>query len=293
EKLLRLKSPDIDRYQVLQLYMVMGGVPFYLEAVRGDQSAAQNIERMCFASDGMLRNEFDNLYRALFKNSERHVAVVRAIATKSKGMTRSEILETAKLPDSGASTRLLDELEKSGFIRKYSPFQRQKRESLYQLVDFYSMFYLKFIENTDPVDENTWINMIDNPAQRAWSGYAFEQVGLYHIRQIKKALGISGILTQTSGWRSKQKADGAQIDLVIDRRDQVINLCEMKFSLTPFTITKAYADRLMHKIGVFKEETQTNKALHLTMITTRGLARNNWSDTLVRHDLKMDVLFEE
>lgn len=241
----------------------------------------------------MLRNEFDNLYRALFKNSERHVAVVRAIATKSKGMTRSEILETAKLPDSGASTRLLDELEKSGFIRKYSPFQRQKRESLYQLVDFYSMFYLKFIENTDPVDENTWINMIDNPAQRAWSGYAFEQVGLYHIRQIKKALGISGILTQTSGWRSKQKADGAQIDLVIDRRDQVINLCEMKFSLTPFTITKAYADRLMHKIGVFKEETQTNKALHLTMITTRGLARNNWSDTLVRHDLKMDVLFEE
>ena len=293
EKLLRLKSPDIDRYQMLQLYMVMGGVPFYLEAVRGEQSAAQNIERMCFASDGMLRNEFDNLYRALFKNSERHVAVVRAIATKSKGMTRSEILETAKLPDSGASTRLLDELEKSGFIRKYSPFQRQKRESLYQLVDFYSMFYLKFIENTDPVDENTWINMIDNPAQRAWSGYAFEQVGLYHIRQIKKALGISGILTQTSGWRSKQKADGAQIDLVIDRRDQVINLCEMKFSLTPFTITKAYADRLMHKIGVFKEETQTNKALHLTMITTRGLARNNWSDTLVRHDLKMDVLFEE
>ena len=293
EKLLRLKNPAIDRYQVLQLYMAMGGVPFYLEAVKGDQSAAQNIERMCFASDGLLRNEFDNLYRALFKNSERHVAVVRAIARKSKGMTRIEILKTTKLPDSGASTRLLDELEKSGFIRKYSPFQKQKREGLYQLVDFYSMFYLRFIENTDPVDENTWINMIDNPAQRAWSGYAFEQVGLYHIRQIKKALGISGILTQTSGWRSKQKTDGAQIDLVIDRRDQVINLCEMKFSLTPYTITKAYADRLMHKINIFREETQTNKALHLTMITTRGLARNNWSDTLVRHDLKMEVLFDE
>lgn len=293
ENLLLLRNPSIDRYQILQLYMAMGGIPFYLETVRGDQSATQNIERICFSTDGLLRSEFENLYRALFKNSERHIAIVRTIATKSKGLTRSEILEQTKLPDSGASTRLLDELEKSGFIRKYSPFQRKKRESLYQLVDFYSLFYLKFIENSDPVDENTWINMLDNPAHRAWSGYAFEQVCLCHVRQVKRALGISGILTQTSGWRSKQKQDGAQIDLIIDRRDQVINLCEIKFSITPFTITKAYAEQLMHKIGVFREETKTTKALHLTMITTKGLVRNNWSDTLVRNDLKMDVLFEE
>ncbi len=291
EKLLLLKNPAIDRYQVLQLYMVMGGIPFYLEAVNGGQSATQNIERMCFAPDGLLRTEFSNLYHALFKNSYRHVAIVRTIATRAKGMTRTEILELTKLPDSGASTRLLDELEKSGFIRKYSPFKRQKRESLYQLVDFYSLFYLKFIENSDPVDENTWINMIDNPSQRAWSGYAFEQVCMYHISQVKKALGISGILTQTSGWRSKQKIDGAQIDLVIDRRDHVINLCEMKFSITPFTISKAYAEQLMHKISVFRDETKTGKALHLTMITAKGLVRNNWSDTLVRNDLTMDVLF--
>jgi uncharacterized protein len=291
EKLLLLKNPAIDRYQVLQLYMVMGGIPFYLEAVNGGQSATQNIERMCFAPDGLLRTEFSNLYHALFKNSYRHVAIVRTIATRAKGMTRTEILELTKLPDSGASTRLLDELGKSGFIRKYSPFKRQKRESLYQLVDFYSLFYLKFIENSDPVDENTWINMIDNPSQRAWSGYAFEQVCMYHISQVKKALGISGILTQTSGWRSKQKIDGVQIDLVIDRRDHVINLCEMKFSITPFTISKAYAEQLMHKISVFRDETKTGKALHLTMITAKGLVRNNWSDTLVRNDLTMDVLF--
>ncbi|MCB0609111.1 MAG: AAA family ATPase [Lewinella sp.] len=293
EELLRLKNPSIDHYQVLQLYMVMGGIPFYLEAVRGDQSAIQNIDRICFSKDGLLRTEFENLYRALFRNSDLHVTAVRAIASKSKGLTRSEILEQTRLPDSGATTKLLDELEKSGFIRRYSPFKRQKRESLYQLVDFYSLFYLKFMENSDPLDENTWINMIDNPAQRAWSGYAFEQVCLYHIRQIKLALGISGILTQTSGWRSKQKKDGAQIDLVIDRRDQVINLCEMKFSIAPFTITKAYAEQLMHKIGVFREETKTNKALHLIMITTMGLARNNWSDTLIRSDLTMDVLFKD
>ncbi len=292
EALLQLNNPAIDRYQILQLYMAMGGIPFYLEAVKAGQSAAQNIERICFAKDGLLRTEFDNLYRALFKNADRHIAIVRAIASKTMGLTRTEILEQAQLPDSGASSKLLDELEKSGFIVKYSPFKKQTRESLYQLVDFYTLFYLKFIEKSNPVDENTWINMIDNPSQRAWSGYAFEQICLCHVQQIKQALGIAGILTQTSSWRSKQKQDGAQIDLVIDRRDHVINLCEMKFSLTPFAISKGYADQLMHKISVFRAETRTSKALHLTMITSKGLQRNNWSETIVHNELTMDVLFE-
>jgi AAA+ ATPase superfamily predicted ATPase len=292
EKLLKIKSPSIDRYQILQLYMVMGGIPYYLEAIRGNQSAAQNIEHICFSQDGLLRSEFENLYRALFKNSDKHLAVVRAIATKSKGLTRKEIIKLSQLPESGISTKVLDELEKSGFIRRYLPFKKRNRDALFQLVDFYSLFFLRFIEKSNPLDEGTWINAIDNPAQRAWSGYAFEQVCLYHVQQIKKALGISGILTQTSTWRSKQKQNGAQIDLVIDRRDHVINLCEMKFSMTPYTISKSYADKLMQKINVFRQETKTNKALHLTMVTTNGLKQNNWSINLVQNDLSMDILFE-
>ena len=293
EQLLLLRNPTIDRYQILQLYMVMGGIPFYLEAVKDNQSAAQNIERICFSPDGLLYIEFENLYQALFKNSERHVTIVRAIATKTKGLTRKEIIELTQLPDSGTTTKLLDELEKSGFIRKYAPFKKRKRGSLYQLIDFYTLFYLKFIEKSNPLDENTWINAIDNPVQRTWSGYAFEQICWYHVQQIKKALGIAGVLTKTSTWRSKKKKDGAQIDLVIDRRDHVINLCEMKFSIIPFTITKRYADQLMQKISVFREETKTNKALHLTIITAKGLKRNNWANTLVQSDLGMEVLFED
>lgn len=293
EKLLRLKNPTIDRYQILQLYMAMGGIPYYLEAVRGNQSAAQNIERICFARDGLLRTEFDNLYRALFKNSDKHLAVVRAIAKKSKGLTRKEIIASTKLPESGVTTKILDELEKSGFIRKYLPFKKRSRDGLFQLVDFYTLFYLRFIEKSNPLDENTWINAIDNPAQRAWSGYAFEQICLYHTQQIKKALGISGVLTNTSTWQSKQKQNGAQIDLVIDRRDHVINLCEMKFSIAPYTITKSYADKLMQKISVFREETKTNKALHLTMVTTKGLKQNNWSINLVQNDLSMGIFFKD
>ena len=289
---LKLRNPSINHYQILQLYMVMGGIPFYLEAIKGNESVVQNIERICFASDGLLRGEFDNLYRALFKNSEKHVGIVRAIATKTKGLTRKEIIGVTKLNDNGNTTKILEELEKSGFIRRYQPFKKRTRDSLYQLVDFYSLFYLKFIEKSNQLDQNTWINSIDHPRQRAWSGYAFEQICWYHVQEIKIALGIGGILSQTSSWRSKQKQDGVQIDLLIDRRDQVINLCEIKFSFAPFTITKKYATDLAHKILVFKEETHSRKAIHLTMITANGLKQNNWAENLVQNNLSADILFK-
>ena len=152
------------------------------------------------------------------------------------------------------------------------PFKKKKRNSLYQLIDFYTLFYLRFIKDSNPYDQNNWVNAIDSPSYRAWSGYAFEQVCLYHLQQIKEALSIAGVISHSSSWRSKtaKGKKGAQIDLVIDRRDQVINLCEMKFSIAPFVITKAYASQLQQEISTFRTETQTKKAIYLTMITTYG-----------------------
>ncbi len=295
EALLKIKNPAIDRYQIIQLYMVMGGIPFYLEAVSGQKSAAQNIEDICFASDGLLRTEFNNLFHALFSKAERHITIVRAIATRATGLTRKEIVALSGLPEGGATTRLLDELEKSGFIRKYQPFKKKSRNSLYQLIDFYTLFYLRFIEKSNPYDQSNWINSIDNPLYRAWSGYAFEQVCLYHVQQIKEALGIAGVITHTSSRRSagSQNKKGAQIDLVIDRRDHVINLCEIKFSLSPFTITKSYAEQLQQKISLFREDTDTSKSLHLTMITPYGVKQNSWAGALVQNELTMDALFAQ
>ena len=291
ELLLKVQNPTLTRYQVVQIYMVTGGIPFYLQAFSGTESPVQNIERICFSPDGLLRLEFESLYRALFSTHERHIAIVRAIATKAKGLTRDEIIKISKLPDAGSTTNILDELEKSGFIRRYQPFQKKKRNSLYQLSDFYTLFYLRFIEKSDPNDSNNWVNSIDKPSHRAWSGYAFEQVCLHHIPQIKKALGVSGVVSHSSAWKSQTSEKGAQIDLLIDRRDEVINLCEMKFSTAPFTINKSYAANLNNKIEVFNEETKNRKAVHLTMITTFGVKQNSYSH-MVHRDLKMDVLFE-
>jgi hypothetical protein len=195
------------------------------------------------------------------------------------------------LPNNGVTTQLLEELEESGFIRKYQPFQKTNRQSLFQLVDFYTLFYLKFIKNAQFLDSGNWLALTDSPIYKTWSGYAFEQVCLLHTPQIKQALGISGVFAQSSSWRSKESKDGAQIDLLIDRRDHVINLFEIKFSSEPYTITKAYATQLRQKIGVFKSETETRKAVWLAMLTTFGLKKNEYSGSLVQHDLNMNCLF--
>jgi len=175
---------------------------------------------------------------------------------------------------------------------KYNPLGKKSRNSIYQLIDLYSLFYLKFLKSSQPKDINQWVSTIDNPKHRAWSGYAFEQVCLCHIPQIKNALGISGVYSTSSSWRSDAIKNGAQIDLVIDRRDHVINLCEMKYSVNPFVIDSKYANELRSKIGVFKTETKTRKSVFLTLITTYGLQSNSHSIGLVQNDISMDALFE-
>jgi len=286
------KKISLEHYQLVLLYMVLGGIPFYWDAVEKGLSAAQNIDKLCFTRNGLLTKEFDNLFKSLFAKAERHEAVISTLAKKSKGLTRDEISSDSKLANGGGLTRLLDELEESGFIRRYTPFGKRTKSSLYQLSDFFSLFHIKWMKGQKTSGQNHWIKMIENPKYKAWSGYAFEQVCLAHTEQIKKALGISGVGTEESAWKSTQSKDGAQIDLVIDRRDGVINLCEMKFSVEEFIIDKKYDTELRNKIGAFKSETHTKKTIFLTMITTFGLKANTYSLN-VPNDLKMNVLFED
>ena len=291
EKYLYSKKINLDRYQIIQLYMAMGGIPFYWDEVKSGLSAMQNIENICFSETGLLQNEFNNLYRSLFNNYEKHIKVIKTIAKKTKGLNRDEIIKLSGLPNSGNTTNLLNELEQSGFIRKYSPFGKKIRNSLYQLVDFYSLFYLKFIANTQVLNTNNWLNAIDTPKFRAWSGYAYEQICMYHLPQIKQKLGISGVYTTVSSWRSTNKRQGTQIDLIIDRRDNIINLCEIKFSINPFIINKKYANELKNKIGTFKVETETCKSVFLTMLTTYGVKQNINSTGLFQNEIEMNDLF--
>ncbi len=287
EVFLQQKNAVYNRYQTLLIYMAFGGIPYYLDFIDPEKSAMQNINDLCFRQDAPFRLEYDSLYASLFKKHERHIAIIEALATKGKGLTRNEIVKFSKTSDGGGLTRILKELEESNFIRRYKSFGKKQKKSLYQLVDLYSLFYLRFIKNADEDDEEFWLNAIEAPVFFTWSGYAFEMVCLHHVFQIKKALGISGVQTSISAWQSPE----AQIDLVIDRKDQVINLCEMKFSVSPFSIDKRYSENLRNKMDNFKQTTQTKKVLFLTLITTYGMAQNKYSD-IVRNSLDMNVLFQ-
>ena len=292
-----LKSRNIvlDRYQLLQLYMAMGGIPHYLKEIEREKSLVQSISRICFEEEGLLKDEFQSLYPALFDHSNYHIAIIRALAGKYSGMTRTEILDATSLPDGGRITRVLEELSESGFIQLYPTFGKQKKDKLFRLTDEYSLFYLRFIEKNQHDSSDAWGALSQTQSYKTWSGYAFENICLKHTPQIKKALGISGVYSITSSFLKKSTASkpGAQIDLLIDRNDHIINLIGTKFYNTEFTISKDYAQKLRDKARIFQETTKTRKQLFQTLITTYGLNQNKHSLGLIHSELDMNALFEE
>jgi uncharacterized protein len=294
EAFLQAKNIVLSRYQIIQLYMAIGGIPYYLDAVQPGLSTAQNIQQLCFEKEGLLHSEFPFIFSSLFTNGKKHDYIIRHLYQLGGSATREAIVAATKLSTGGDVSLKLKELEESGFISSYIPFGKNAAKKIYAISDFYTLFYLKFIEPHTKGTTHNWLNRIDDPAVTAWSGFAFEQVCFMHIDQIKNALKIGGISSSASVWQHKAtaKSKGGQIDLLIDRKDRVINLCEIKFSINEFTITKSYDKSLRDKVSAFKENTQTKKALFLTMITTYGLVPNEYSRSLVQNEITMDDLFK-
>ncbi len=294
EQFIKSKNIVLDRYQILQVYMAMGGIPHYLKELENGKSAVQNIEQLCFSSTGLLADEFHKLYPALFEKPENHIAIITALAQKWKGLTRREIIADTKMTDGGGFTRCLDDLVSSGFVNEYAAFGNKKKDIYYRLTDEYSLFYLKFIQNRKKQAADTWQHFSQTPQYATWTGYAFENICLKHTAQIKKALSIAGIYTETSGFYQSgtPTEKGIQIDLLLDRRDNVIDLFELKFYNEPLSLDKSDALALREKIATFKHLSNTRKQVFLSFLTTFGLSANENSIGLIANALTMDVLFE-
>lgn len=277
-----------NRYQIAECYMVLGGTPLYLQMLERNLSLTQNVDNLFFVQNAPLTREYDFLFRSLFNEAALHRQVIETLAKKAMGMTRTEIMAAVKIEDGGALTKVLRNLCDCDFIRQYTAFGKSERGTIYQLTDLFTLFHLRYVKGYRGQDENHWQNMIDSPSRRAWSGYSFEQLCLHHIRQIKQKLGISGVQSDVCAW----KGDGGQIDLLIDRRDQTINLCEMKFSQSEFEITKQYDEHLRERTESFRLATKTRKALHQTFVTTYGVKKNLYSGN-VQSEVKLDDLFAE
>lgn len=275
-----------SRKQIAECYMVMGGIPYYMSLMDKSKSVAQNIDDLFFSKNAALGEEFHDLYEALFKNAAPHIKVVTALATKTKGLTRQEIVEATNITDDGALSTVLEELKKCGLTRTYEPFkmvakttgQRRKKDALFQLIDFYTLFYLQFLKQNQYHDNHFGSSSLNSPVHNSWAGYAFERLCLSHLPQIKQALGISRVQTAACSWRStSHSAQGAQIDLLIDRRDETVNICKMKYAQGEFEIDKNYERVLEEKMSVFIRETNTHKNLSITMITTYGIKKKSHS----------------
>jgi len=291
EEFFHSKRIEMTRYQIAECYMIFGGIPYYLNLFHSDLSLSQNVDRLCFADRAPFRYEFEELYRSLFKAPVRHFAIVEALAKKTAGMSRAELSKVSKLQPNGHFTEVLNELEQCDFIEKYNDFTRAKNGSYYYLKDPFSLFYLKYMKNNNTKDDYFWTNYIEDGGHRAWCGYAFERLCRIHIKQMKEKLGILGVSTEKAAWRSKDTSPGAQIDLLISRRDGVINLCEMKYSKHPYMITKAEASELERKKSVFVMETGTKSAIHITMVTTWGLEKKGYFN-IAQSEIVLKDLFK-
>lgn len=269
--------PDLT---VLQTYMTMGGIPYYLGLLDKNLSLTENIDALFFDGDKVLTKEYNRLYKSIFKESEKYKAVIKALAGSKKGYTRTELAEHLKVENNGHFGDILEDLVNCDFIREYNTIAKKVRSnnSLFQLTDFYSIFYHTFATKKVS-DSHYWAHTINTPAQNNWFGLAFERVAMAHIPQILQSLHLDRILTQYCSWRSTESDPGAQIDLVISRADNIVNLCEIKYSAGEYAITKAEAMKIYNRMEQFRRETSTNKGIQITLITTNGLAKNMWSDT--------------
>ena len=298
EEMMKSHGIEMTRKQILNGYMIFGGVPYYWNLLKKGASLTQEIDRLIFSEDGDMYDEFNMLYASLFKKPEPYIKVIGLLAGKKEGLTRKEIIEKGKLDDNGTLTEILNDLEWCGFIRSYSMLGRQVRDEIFQLTDHYTLFYYEFIQGKRH-GRNFWQLMEGKPQYNNWCGRAFERVCLCHTDQIKRKLGISGVLTNEYAWRhipKKQseevgkKEEGAQIDLLIDRSDGIIDLCEMKYATGKFAITEAYQATLDRRKTLFKEVTKTKKALHTVLVTTDGLAHNAYSGE-IQNEVCLNDLF--
>lgn len=290
---LKYKHIILSEVDIIKLYMAIGGIPFYLEQFQKGESIVQGIDRICFEKGALLRIEYDELLSSLFDQSEKHKTIIELLSEYPRGLQRDEIIQKTKLSSGGGTSSIFEELEVSGFIISHTPFGKKTKEKIYRLKDYYILFYLKYIKNTKPSHHKLWEKLATTPSYISWSGLAFENVCIDHIDEIKKALKIDGIYSEYGAWHSKgnEEMAGAQIDLLIDRADGIINICEIKFSNSPFAITADYFKNLQLKLTSFQFFTKTRKVLFPTMVTTFGLVENVHSTGYIQQTVEAKDLF--
>ena len=288
EQFLAAQGSNWDRLSILQIYMAMGGVPYYLGMVDREYSAAENIDKLFFDETAEMRNEYNRLFQSLYRNPEKYMDIVKLLAEHKKGLTRKQIAEMLNIPNNGHLGDMLDDLQYCDFVRLYNNGTKVNN-GIYQLIDFYTLFYHQFGRRR-VTDRHYWRNMIGTPTQNTWYGLAFERVCMSHIQQIIYALRLDYIHTEFYSWRSKESTPGAQIDIIIDRADGIVTICEVKYSKAEYTLSKDEYEKIMNRVETFVQETKCKKGTQTIIITTKGMKPTGFSE-ISKRIVTLDDLF--
>ncbi len=292
EQMLRMQNVVLSRYDILQLYMTTGGIPMYLSYVQPGMSLAQIIDSLFFNRKANLKDEFERLFNSLFRSPEPHKAIIRLLAKRQSGYSREEISQKTGIPSGKNLSEVLCALEASDFIEHYKPFESNSRSRQYRLIDPFCLFYLNQVEGKDRGD-NFWLDNENRPLMNTWRGRAFENACLYHVEQIKAAMGVVGVSSENSAWtlQGMQGQKGMQIDLIINRSDRVVNLCEMKFVNTEFEVRNDYEMTLRERLNWMMAHVSRRHNIQMTLVTTYGLKYGLHSGIFQRV-VTLDSLFE-
>ncbi|MDR1765226.1 MAG: hypothetical protein LBR77_03910 [Lachnospiraceae bacterium] len=281
------------RREIAEAYMAFGGIPFYLNQLRPGMSLAQNIDELCFERDAFMKGEFYTLFVSLFQHADRHVKVIEALCGRGNGMFREELLDAAGIKSGGVATGVLEELEQCGFVGRYRDFSGKSGRFLYHVTDFFTLFYMRFMRSPRAGQKGYWTKTAGKGAYHDWAGKSFEKLCFLHFDCIARKLGIFGMAVAPYAWKCLQSSDGgngAQIDMLIDRPDGIINVCECRFTNAQYSIDKSQEAELRERMAVFARETKTRKALHLTMVTAYGVRAGKYSG-IVQSEVVLDDLF--
>ena len=281
-----------SRLSIVQSYMMFGGVAYYLSLLDSSLSLTQNIDNLYFDTNGSLRREYKRLFKTLFRSPEPYTEIVELLARHKKGVTRAELIQKLNKDSGGNLSELLDNLLECGLVRKYKVREKKavkSKGSIYQLVDMFSLFHIHFADKSGS-DSHYWANHLGTPETNTWLGLAYERVCLLHVGQIKETLHIDTIASEQYSWRSKESTPAAQIDLIIDRADDVVNVCEIKYSGKEYSLSEEESKKMAYRLGTFRRETGTRQSLYLTLITAAPLAENACSDD-IPVKLDMNALF--
>jgi uncharacterized protein len=302
KEFLKQKNINLSNQQIVQIYMAIGGVPYYLTQVKKGKSATQVIDQLCFQKNALLYDEFNKLFSSLFEDADYYKELIRVIAKKRSGLSLTEIEQNCPgLSSGGTLTTKLKDLEDAAFIKSFMPLGHKRQGKYFKVIDEYCYFYLQWIEpiknelSLDYSENQQWMNIAGTAKYYSWQGYAFELVCYKHLNLIRKSLDIHQGVT-ISSWRYLPKKlevkKGAQIDLLFDRKDGVVTLCEIKYTEKPFAIDKTYSENIKQKIMTYREQTRTKKHINVAFISANGLKDNNYSQELVDQVVTLGKLLD-